>query len=610
MSLYNNINAGKLQVTGNVYVGVDLSGNLIADSSSNVASLNAVQVITNSLTANTINVDVFNFETANLDVSGNLIVGGTINTAGGFQVDASGNITANSLTLVDGTSRDDLIVDGSASFFGAVNMASTLGVVGQSTLGSVRVTDLSANNLTATTARATSLTTTNLTATSGIITDLSANKLTATSGTINTLIATSGTFNGPVDFYESNIMYQSLCLLGGAYINKEYTNELVVGDGSGGNGVTMESSGTTLNILGVTQDLSRNEFPITVNVTGGVSISNRLTATSGVVTDLSSNNLTATTARVTNLIATSGVVTDLSSNNLTATTARSTSLIAASGVITDLSANKLTATTATVTDLTVNELATFNCDPEINGSLSTTNLIVPNGGGAYINNEYVDILTVGDSLYGNGVTMESSGQTLRIYGVTQDTSALLFPVTVNVRGELSTTGGFSVDLSGNITASNFQTGITSFNTAVGIGALPVNTGFSNIAIGDNVLPINIGGSNNTVVGNNSLANNISGDQNTVIGYGTGEYNTGSNNIFLGLGADASGNVNNKIVIGNSFNDSITFNQLGSGSTPSIFLPNVVPYDSSGTTTPNPTTKWLPIVINGSTYYINLYSTFS
>ena len=60
-NVYNqNFNAGKLVAT-NVYLGVDASGNFVQDTSGHTASLQAVLVTTNSLTTNTINTDVFNF---------------------------------------------------------------------------------------------------------------------------------------------------------------------------------------------------------------------------------------------------------------------------------------------------------------------------------------------------------------------------------------------------------------------------------------------------------------------------------------------------------------------------------------------------------------------
>jgi hypothetical protein len=73
-----------------------------------------------------------------------------------------------------------------------------------------------------------------------------------------------------------------------------------------------------------------------------------------------------------------------------------------------------------------------------------------------------------------------------------------------------------------------------YNTATGLDALALTTGYSNTAAGASSLAKNAGGNYNTAVGQ------VAGQTNT----------TGSNNTFLGQGADAStGNLNNATAVG-------------------------------------------------------------
>ena len=90
------------------------------------------------------------------------------------------------------------------------------------------------------------------------------------SGNVN--VSNTSTFVGTSLFNQSVMLDQSLYVADGAYVNKEYTNVFTVGDSSNGNGVTMYSSGTTLNVRGITQDLSSNVFPINVAVKGSLSL--------------------------------------------------------------------------------------------------------------------------------------------------------------------------------------------------------------------------------------------------------------------------------------------------------------------------------------------------
>jgi hypothetical protein len=71
----------------------------------------------------------------------------------------------------------------------------------------------------------------------------------------------------------------------------------------------------------------------------------------------------------------------------------------------------------------------------------------------------------------------------------------------------------------------------SFNTGVGVGALALNNGNSNTAVGAAALLLNSSGNENTVVGTNALVFNDSGDFNSAVGAGAlhsnidGDYNS-------------------------------------------------------------------------------------
>ena len=261
-------NAGKLQVTnGNVYLGVDLSGNFVGDSSSNVASLAAVQVIAQSVHASTIIAD--NFYYHNIDLSGSLIVDGSANFSGPVNM-------ATTLSVLGQTQTGKLLVDTSANFSGPVNMASTLRVLGPVTTPGGFTIDLSgnvtANNLTSQT-----LTTTG----GGFQVDISGNVI------LNELVS-----NGIATFNQSASFGQGVYVGGGEYVNNEYVNILTVGDGSNGNGVTMGTSGQTLAIFGVTQDTSAILFPIEVSIKGSLLLTDSSSVNTSTITttvDVSNN---------------------------------------------------------------------------------------------------------------------------------------------------------------------------------------------------------------------------------------------------------------------------------------------------------------------------------
>jgi hypothetical protein len=96
---------------------------------------------------------------------------------------------------------------------------------------------------------------------------------------------------------------------------------------------------------------------------------------------------------------------------------------------------------------------------------------------------------------------------------------------------LTTTGSFNTGVGGGALALNNG----SSNTAVGVAALLLNTsGAQNTAVGTDSLVFNDTGSNNTVTGYFSLMNNTTGGSNTATGWEALTANTsGSNNTAIG-----------------------------------------------------------------------------
>jgi Chaperone of endosialidase len=76
-----------------------------------------------------------------------------------------------------------------------------------------------------------------------------------------------------------------------------------------------------------------------------------------------------------------------------------------------------------------------------------------------------------------------------------------------------------------------------FNTAIGVGALVLNTGGSNTGIGAAALILNTGGERNTAVGTAAMVNNNVGDDNTAVGDHALTSQTGEGpNTAVGSGA--------------------------------------------------------------------------
>lgn len=92
---------------------------------------------------------------------------------------------------------------------------------------------------------------------------------------------------------------------------------------------------------------------------------------------------------------------------------------------------------------------------------------------------------------------------------------------------------------------------TAMQGTVGVGfqALYACTGNFNTAVGKSAGYSITTGARNTAIGANALDQLLTGNDNTAIGYGAGTTSTGSGNVFIGQGADASVGLNNVTVIG-------------------------------------------------------------
>jgi len=90
------------------------------------------------------------------------------------------------------------------------------------------------------------------------------------------------------------------------------------------------------------------------------------------------------------------------------------------------------------------------------------------------------------------------------------------------------------------------------NTGLGVGALYTNTtGGSNVALGTGALFSNDSGNGNNAMGYDALRNTSTGDNNVALGYQTGyTLTTGSNNTLIGYDADVASNaITNATAIG-------------------------------------------------------------
>ena len=184
-----------------------------------------------------------------------------------------------------------------------------------------------------------------------------------------------------------------------------------------------------------------------------------------------------------------------------------------------------------------------------------------------------------------------------------------------------TVGNNNVAIGHSVLSSSTGTGGN--NVGIGTSALQNNTANDNVAIGNEALILNSGGTQNVAVGSNVLDENTSGQYNTAVGYNalhantTGENNiaigkaamadniTGQKNIIIGTGADVgASDLENAIAIGYgaTVNSSNTL-RLGNDAISSIISSGTLTLD--GVTYPN-TTGTAGQVLTVSSTTENLY----
>jgi hypothetical protein len=164
---------------------------------------------------------------------------------------------------------------------------------------------------------------------------------------------------------------------------------------------------------------------------------------------------------------------------------------------------------------------------------------------------------------------------------------------------------YALDVSGNISIGGITAGQGfggGFNTVFGFNALPINTGntnaafgqnamaantsgFDNAAFGTNAMIANDDGGGNTAIGTRALEGNVSGNNNIALGHIAGSANVdGFDNIFIGYFSNASaGNLNNAIAIGTGATVTASNRMvLGSPGTNIQFSGELRPNDNPGT----------------------------
>jgi hypothetical protein len=104
-------------------------------------------------------------------------------------------------------------------------------------------------------------------------------------------------------------------------------------------------------------------------------------------------------------------------------------------------------------------------------------------------------------------------------------------------------------------------------TGVGFRALYECLGDFNTAVGTSAAASMTSGARNTAIGVNALNTQLTGADCVGLGYGAGLTNSGSGNIFVGAGADASAGLSNVTVIGTSLTGALSNTlYLGNGQT--------------------------------------------
>jgi hypothetical protein len=164
-----------------------------------------------------------------------------------------------------------------------------------------------------------------------------------------------------------------------------------------------------------------------------------------------------------------------------------------------------------------------------------------------------NLVAIGDSALFNNGTGASAPE--HATGNTAIGSKALYS---NTNGNENTAVGFASLKNNNTGSANTAMGWNSMglgtggigNSAFGYRALLVNNGLRNVAMGLDALSINATGSYNTAVGYGAMSGNSASSNNTAVGYQAGILNEGSSNVFLGYKAGQYEAGSNKLYISN------------------------------------------------------------
>ena len=450
------------------YTGSISTGKLTADtvtiypdtSNSIVGGLQAVEVNTGTLTANTVNATVFNFEQANLDVSANVVIGQDL-TVGG-------NTTLNNLHVTGTVQLDNLVIDSSNSEFNnltavtatidtldvtgdeTVNGSVTAGSVstsGSVTAGSVSTSgSVTAGSISSNTVVSGSVTSGTFSTNAGFTVDASGNLVVPGSELLNGNLNVTGT----TALNNNTFINGQVAILGNEYLSgNAYINDgVTVGDSSNGYGVSLNVTGNTLaltqtqTVIDASGIVTTTIAPANLVVDGAVNVSSDLDVSGNLTVEGTTtlDVLEAGATTVTGDLVVSGTVDsgslsvvgniDASGDLVVSGTVDSGSLSVVGNI--DASGDLVVSGSTIINILETLGTASFEDSVNVTGNEAVQGGFYTDGG-VYVNNNFV----VGDGSEGDGVSMHTTGTTLNIFGVTQDSSAIAFPITVNVVGHLT-----------------------------------------------------------------------------------------------------------------------------------------------------------------------------
>jgi hypothetical protein len=219
------ISAGRVTVGGNVNIYPDTSGSI-------TSTLSAVQINAQTVSANTINTTVFNFEQANVDISGNLTVGG--------------DTILNNLVVTGSVQLDNIVIDSSGVFENIEALTATIGtlvVTGDETVngnlmvdGEISSTSLMVSGVSID-ASGNLLVPGQLSTASGFVADVSGNLIVAGNEVVGGGLSVAGNESVTKNLFvnENTAMNGGQYVDGGLYVN----NGVTIGDSMMGTGLPM-----------------------------------------------------------------------------------------------------------------------------------------------------------------------------------------------------------------------------------------------------------------------------------------------------------------------------------------------------------------------------------